>query len=416
MGHDRLLTGLEAGLAAEILGRIGLRAAGQPLVIERRRLHRHQPGRFQLAPAFRQRMLDRLIGADRTVKNDAVLGVLHRAGQRVLPNPDAFDTDQYAFGVEAVQQIAEALAFFANEVFQRYRQAVDEHLVRVHRLAPHLGDFAYVAMVPVEIGIEEAESFGRFGAFLDRRRPHQQHDFLGFLRRRCPDLLAVNDIAIAAALSLGLDLRRVQSGVRFRHPETGNRLALNQVRQPAALLLVIAENDDRVRPEDVDVDRRGRAHRAGRFRHRVHQDGGFGHAEIGAAIFLGHGHAKPAGLRHRLVEIVRKLAGFVPVQPIIVVEAGAQAFHILADRLLFGREYEIHSVFPCVLSVGPDCKDAGRRAPLLERTANYRAGMSALRRRPKAKAPQPITSTLAEMTNSLAYLWETPTSGSITER
>src|SRR6185503_3818866 len=61
VGHDRLLAGVEARLAGQILGRVRLGAAGLAGVVERGRLERHQPGRLERRPVRRERMLDRLV-------------------------------------------------------------------------------------------------------------------------------------------------------------------------------------------------------------------------------------------------------------------------------------------------------------------------------------------------------------------
>ena len=68
-----------------------------------------------------------------------------------------------------------------------------------------------------------------------------------------------------------------------------------------------------MRAEQVDVDGRRRRHAATVARHLVHHDHRLGHAEAGAAVFLGHGDAQPAGIGHRAVELVRELAVVVAV-------------------------------------------------------------------------------------------------------
>src|SRR3546814_17420208 len=52
-----------------------------------------------------------------------------------------------------------------------------------------------------------------------------------------------------------------------------------------------------------------------------------------AAIFLGHGDAEPTAVGHGAVEIFRKLAAIVAVEPIFIVVGRADGAHALADRV-----------------------------------------------------------------------------------
>src|SRR3546814_4701710 len=56
-------------------------------------------------------------------------------------------------------------------------------------------------------------------------------------------------------------------------------------------------------------------------------------AEPRAAIFLGHGDAEPTAVGHGAVEIFRKLAAIVAVEPIFIVVGRADGAHALADRV-----------------------------------------------------------------------------------
>src|SRR5882724_7074456 len=76
MGHYRLLAGLKARFSGKIFRSIRRRAAWQPLVVLPARRQHHQPCGFELHPVLRQRMLDRLVLADRTVEHDAALGIV----------------------------------------------------------------------------------------------------------------------------------------------------------------------------------------------------------------------------------------------------------------------------------------------------------------------------------------------------
>ena len=134
----------------------------------------------------------------------------------------------------------------------------------------------------------------------------------------------------------------VEPGVGLGHGEAGLVLAGDQRRQHAALLLLGAEHDDRVQAEDVHVHRRGAAHGRAGFGDRLHHERGLGDAETGAAVLLRHGDAEPAGRGQGGMELVRKLAAAILLQPIGVVELGAELADLVADLLLLRAQREIH--------------------------------------------------------------------------
>src|ERR1700730_11656395 len=78
MGHNRLLAGGIAGFGGEIFCRVGGRAAGQSLIVLPARRQRHQPRRLEFHPVLCQRMLDRLVLADRPVEHVALFGISGR--------------------------------------------------------------------------------------------------------------------------------------------------------------------------------------------------------------------------------------------------------------------------------------------------------------------------------------------------
>ena len=94
-----------------------------------------------------------------------------------------------------MQDVGEALALLADAVLLGHEQAVDEDGVGVDRLAAHLRDAPHVDLGAVEVGVEDGDAVGRPRAVLELGGAGQQHDLVGDLRGRGPDLLAVHDVA-----------------------------------------------------------------------------------------------------------------------------------------------------------------------------------------------------------------------------
>ena len=80
-------------------------------------------------------------------EHDALLGVARGARERGPADADGLGGDQDALRVHAVQDVLEALALLADAILQRHRQAVEEQLVGVDRLAAHLVDHARLDVV-----------------------------------------------------------------------------------------------------------------------------------------------------------------------------------------------------------------------------------------------------------------------------
>jgi hypothetical protein len=165
---------------------------------------------------------------------------------------------------------------------------------------------------------------------------------VGYLGRGDPDLLATDNIAITFPLRLGLDLCRVEANVRLGDCETSLLLAPDERRQHARLLLRRAEDDDRLQPENVHVDRRGASHACSAFRDRPQHHCSFCDAETRSAILVRHGNPKQAGIGDSSVEVLRERALKVLLQPIIVVETRAELLDETANLLLIVRKREVH--------------------------------------------------------------------------
>ncbi len=106
-------------------------------------------------------MLDALVLADGAAEDDAFAGIGGCAMQCVAAQADRFGGDQDTFGVEAVEQVAEAFAFLADAVFVGDEEVVDEDRVRIHGVAAHLRDAAHFDAGAVEVGVEQGHAAGR---------------------------------------------------------------------------------------------------------------------------------------------------------------------------------------------------------------------------------------------------------------
>src|SRR5262249_5317834 len=117
-------------------------------------------------------------------------------------------------------------------------------------------------------------------------------------------------------------------------------------------LLFGSEHDDRIEPKHVHVDGRGTGHAGTGLGNRPHHDRGFEDAETRAAILLGDADTEPTSVGERLVEVGGEAALPVLLQPIGVVEAGADFHNGITDRFLVGGEREIHLLYPFAAGAG----------------------------------------------------------------
>ena len=342
MGEDRVLAGPVAGFGGQVFGAVGLGPAGLALVVHPGGFLHHQVRRLQLHPGLGQRVLDGLVLADRAAEHLALVRVLGRACQRCPTQTNGLGGDQDALGVHAVQDVLEALVFFADAVLGGHLQAVDEELVGVDALAAHLLDFAHLDLATVQVGVEQAQAFGAL-AFFQRLGARQQQNLAGHLRGGDEHLLPMHHIVRALAPGKTLQLEGVQPGVGLGHGKAGLVLASDQRRQHALLLRVAAEHHHRMQAKDVHVHRR-RARQAGAGGgDGVHHQRRLGDAQAGAAVGFGHGDAQPAGVGQRAVEVVGKAPLTVLAQPVVGVERRADALDGVLNLLLLGGEGEVHA-------------------------------------------------------------------------
>ena len=116
VGLQRAVGGLEAGVGAQVLGRVGLAGAGLAVVVEPGGLAQHQLGGVEPGQRVGERELESLVHADRAAEHLALVAVAHGAAQRRAAEAERLGGDQHALGVQAVEDVAEALALLADAV------------------------------------------------------------------------------------------------------------------------------------------------------------------------------------------------------------------------------------------------------------------------------------------------------------
>ena len=341
MARHRLFAGFEPRFDGEELGGVGLDAAGLAAVVEPGRLHRCEMRGLQRRPRSGQRVLDSLVRPDRPPEHDTLARISRGPPNGVAADPDGFGGDQDALGVEALEDVAEPLALFADAIGLRDAHAVEIDLVRVDGLSPHLLDLPDPGRLAVEIREEEAQPLGR-RVVAARGRAGEQHDLLRDLGGRGPDFLTVDDIIRAVPLGPGGDPGGVEPGIGFGDREAHLAAPLDQRRQPAAFLSLAAMGDDRAGAEDVHMHARGRRHRPARGGDGRHRQRRLRHAETGPAIRFRHRDPEPAAGGDRIVEGVRELPVAVALQPIGVVEGFDRSADAFDDRVLVVVKPEIH--------------------------------------------------------------------------
>ena len=244
-----------------------------------------------------------------------------------------------------MQDVGEALAFFADAVGLWNEQAVDEDRVGVHRVAAHLRDAVHVDLATVQVGVEDRDAVGRAFAVFQLGGARQQHDLVRHLSGRGPDFLPLHLVPARDLLRKGLDGGGVQAGVRLGETERALVLALHERGQPALALLGRAQHHDRVRPKQVDVHGGRRRHGAAVARHFVHHDRGFHDTQARATVLGRHRDAQPPGAGHRAVELTRKLAVRVAREPVVIAKRPHHGAHAFADRAVVVADGEIHAQF-----------------------------------------------------------------------
>ena len=145
----------------------------------------------------------------------------------------------------------------------------------------------------------------------------------------------------AVGLGAGLELGRRGAGIWLGDAEAHHHAALQQVGQPARLLLrgaVFGEGTDRA--EISELHHVGRARTHGRHLldrdHRVHQRAA--HAAVG----FRDGDAHEALLAHELRDVERIVRVVRAFEPVLLEMREREAAHAVGEQLLLFGEAELH--------------------------------------------------------------------------
>ena len=134
-----------------------------------------------------------------------------------LASPMHSGRDQDALGIHAGENVAEALAFLADQVFRRHPHVVEEHFGGgvIHHGADR-ADGEALALHRPHVDEEHGEALGALLHLLARRGAGEQQHQIGMLGARGPDFLAVDDVAVVAVAHRGGAQGRKRVGARRR--------------------------------------------------------------------------------------------------------------------------------------------------------------------------------------------------------
>ena len=257
------------------------------------------------------------------------------------------DGDEDALGVHAVEDIAEALALLADAVLDRHRHVVEEELGR--RMIDHGADGPDGEAVSdrlAHVDQQHGHAVGRLLRFLARRRAAQQKHQVGMFGAADPDLLAVDDVAVALAPREGADARRIGAAGRLGDAERLQaQCAGGDLRQISGLLLGAAVPQHRAHRVHLRVAGGAIAARAMDLledRRRGAQ------AQSRPAIFLGNQDGEKTFLRQTFDEGGRIGALAVERAPVFAGKIAAELGDRVANLGMVGRRARGHSrLSPC---------------------------------------------------------------------
>ena len=187
------------------------------------------------------------------------------------------------------------------------------------------------------------------------RRLHRRHVEVRADTVRDEGLRAVDDVFAVLAPRKGLQARHVRAGGRLRDRKRADLVALEPGNDPALLLLLRAELEDRRHRDPGVASDPGRYAARPAARHLLGEHGAVDRVAALAAVLLGVGDPQEAELAHPVEQRARELSCLLPlwrVRPDLLLDEGPQR---LAQRLVLlgeGRDQCAHARTP-VLGVRP---------------------------------------------------------------
>ena len=170
----------------------------------------------------------------------------------------------------------------------------------------------------VDVGKEETHPQRFLLHLIERGGPRQQQHFLGLLGLGNKDLLTIDEIPVAAPGGKGADLGRIRSRIRLGHGKRHMDIPPENGGEVFVLGRLGAVFDERLQPEDAQMNGRAGLRAAATLGHRLHDERGFGNAQTGPAVFSGDGNAQPASIGNGLVKIPGKFPALIPLPPVLI--------------------------------------------------------------------------------------------------
>src|SRR5919112_2355549 len=351
-GLHRRVRRLPGSTGREQQCHVGFGAAGLAPLEQLRGPEAHQVGGLHVYVSLCQGELNALILSNRTAEDDALIGT---AGSLIHEPPsvtDALGGYEDTFGIHAVEDVAEALAFLTDQAARRDAQVLEEELVGLvvdhHAPGLHRQPAAYSF---AQIYEEHGEPFGLPTYTLERRGTGQEDHKVRVQDSGDVDLSPVDDVMVSVSHGGRPQGGGVGTGLRLGHAESLQpQLAASYLRQVFPLLLLRAVLEHCAHDVHLGVGRLGVATGAVDL---FEDDRRLGEGQTQPSVFLRDQGAEVAALRHRLDKGFRVLSSHVELAPVGVREVRAHLAYSLPQVLvLVGSPH-----------VRPPAAGLARRAP-----------------------------------------------------
>ncbi len=278
--------------------------------------------------------LHALVLPDGPAEYHTVAGVLRGLFDEPAAIADALGGDQRALGIQAVKDVAKALALLADQAAGGNLQVVEEQLVGL--VVDHVGDRLHgqaVADGLAQVDKEDRHALGLALHLGQRRGACQQDHQVGMLDARDPHLLPVDDVLVAPAHGGGLDLGGVGAGGRLGDTHgLQAQLAVRQLRQVVAFLLFAAVSEQGEHVVHLPMDGPGVTAATVDL---LEDHRSLGEAQAGAAVFFRDHRREPAGLGHGGDEGFREALFLIDPAPVFGGKFSTEGAHAFADEAQF---------------------------------------------------------------------------------